>query len=591
MKATWKERETDVLIIGTGLAGLRAAIEARRFGQRVLMIDKALIGVNNNTALAGGGFKGALPGILDTEIEKQYDTPDEHFYDTVEYGEYLADQSLVEIMALEAPGRILELQEFNIPHFEALCSYGMEKPIILADGSTAVDANPARGGQVVTFGFVEECERLGVKTMNGCVLLALLEGPDGVVGALMYRIFNGTYFVCRAATTILATGGAGEIYRINYTTNVTTGDGYAAAHRVGAELINMEFTMFSPHTMMEPGLPMWYILPCVARMNAVYRNGRGEAFLDNVLTPTGEITDNFLKRYGELSSDIREVISRAIATEIFEGRGDGDAIWLDFREVPEELWEADLPSRYNLRCLVRDFDWRNKPLRISPGAITHLGGVGIDEWGRTNIPGLFCAGEVAAPVHGSRRRGGNAFTECLVFGTRAGRAAAEQARDNKSIADRIDLEPVHARMAEIQSWHRPATPQGDPAKIREQIQLTMWENAGPLRTGERLEKCLNDLARIRNDHMPHIHANTPFEVKAAVEVESLLEVSEMVALCAQFRTESRGGHFRADIPGIDNENWMCQTSTLKGRLPSKRQVDVTRVALPTADTPEQLVSA
>ena len=146
------ERETDVLVVGTGLAGLRAAIEARRVGQQVLLIDKNLIGINNNTALAGGGFKAALPGFLDTSVEKQYDTPDQHFSDTVMYGEYVADQSLVETLSLEAPAHILELQEFNIPHFEALCTYGMRKPMILADGSATVDANPSRGGQVVDSG-------------------------------------------------------------------------------------------------------------------------------------------------------------------------------------------------------------------------------------------------------------------------------------------------------------------------------------------------------------------------------------------------------------------------------------------------------
>ena len=204
------ERETDVLVIGTGLAGLRAAIEARRSGQRVLLVDKSLIGINNNTALAGGGFKAALPGFLDTSVEKQYDTPDQHFRDTVIYGEYVCDQPLVETLSLEAPARILELQEFNIPHFEALCTYGLRKPMILADGSATVDANPARGGQAVTLALAEECKRLGVKTIDGCILLALLAGPEGIAGALLYRIFGGTFITCRARAVVLATGGAGK---------------------------------------------------------------------------------------------------------------------------------------------------------------------------------------------------------------------------------------------------------------------------------------------------------------------------------------------------------------------------------------------
>lgn len=585
MARDWVERQTDVLVIGTGLAGLRAAIEARRFGPRVLLIDKALIGINNNTALAGGGFKGALPGVLDTSVEKQYDTPDEHFRDTVEYGEFLSDQSLVETLALEAPGRILELREFDIPYFEALCTYGQRQPIALADGSVHVEANPARGGQAVTKALVAACEMAGVKTIAGCVLLDLLQGPEGVAGALLYRIFGGQAIVCRAPSVVLATGGCGELFRVNYTTNVSTGDGYAVALRAGAELVGMEFTMFSPHTMMEPGLPMWYLLPCEARLHAVYRNGRGEPFLDNFLTRTGEKTPNFLKRYGELSSDIREVISRAIAIEIFEGRGDGDAIWLDFREVPDKLWEADLPSQYNLKCLIRDFDLKNRPIRISPGALTHLGGVGIDVWGRTGVRGLFASGEVTAPVHGARRRGGNAFTDCLVFGARSGRAAAEHARRSGTVPPPFDRDRVSRRLAGIAEWRREPTATGDPVAIRQELQATMWRNAGPLRTKDRLEECLADLARLRDEHFPKAHANTPFEVKGLVELDYMLEVAEVIARCALFRSESRGGHFRADFPKTDNEKWLCQSaySYAGGRAPGKRDVEVTRYPPPSAN--------
>ena len=377
---------------------------------------------------------------------------------------------------------------------------------------------------------------------------------------------------------MLATGGAGEVFRINYCSNVATGDGYAAAYRAGADLVGMEFTQFSPHTMMEPGLPMWYLLPCEARLHSAYRNVRGERFLDGILTKTAD-TANFQKRHGELSTDVREIISRAIATEIFEGRGDGDSIWLDFREVPEALWEADLPSRYNLRCLIRGFDWKNKPIRISPGALTHLGGIAIDSWGRTNLHRLYAIGEAAAPLHGARRRGGNAFSECVVFGARAGRAAAELARDGGRAPLPFDRSVIEERIAQIASWHRSATPDGDPADIRKYIQTTMWQNAGPLRTKERLEQCLQDL-RGAGERLLGMHARTPFEVKAAVEVEYMLEMAELIARCAQFRTESRGAHFRADFPDLDNKNWLCQSVCRHGAPPQRRRVETTRLPLP-----------
>ena len=387
---------------------------------------------------------------------------------------------------------------------------------------------------------------LGVKTIDGCILLALLTGRRESQARYSIGIFGGTFITCRARAIVLATGGAGEVFRINYCSNVATGDGYAAAYRAGADLVGMEFTQFSPHTMMEPGLPMWYLLPCEARLHSAYRNVRGERFLDGILTKTAD-TANFQKRHGELSTDVREIISRAIATEIFEGRGDGNSIWLDFREVPEELWEADLPSRYNLRCLIRGFDWKNKPIRISPGALTHLGGIAIDSWGRTNLHRLYAIGEAAAPLHGARRRGGNAFSGMRrVWCSRGSRGGRARARWRARTAAIRSLRNRGAD-AQIASWHRSATPDGDPADIRKYIQTTMWQNAGPLRTKERLEQCLQDL-RGAGERLLGMHARTPFEVKAAVEVEYMLEMAELIARCAQFRTESRGAHFRADFP-------------------------------------------
>jgi succinate dehydrogenase/fumarate reductase flavoprotein subunit len=351
----------------------------------------------------------------------------------------------------------------------------------------------------------------------------------------------------------------------------------------------MEFTMFSPHTMMEPGLPMWYLLPCEARLHSVYRNSKGERFLDRVLGGTGADVSSFQKRYGELSSDIREVISRAVAIEIFEGRGDGDSIYLDFSEVPESYWEADLPSRYNLRCLIRGFDWKKSPIRISPGALTHLGGIEIDTWGRTNLNNLYACGEATAPVHGARRRGGNAFTECVVFGARSGRAAASNSKKGGKAALPYDRDAISARVAEILSWNRPANEIGTPADIRKRIQTTMWYNAGPLRTKDRLDRSAAELSEIRQEQLPYLHARTPFEVKAAVEAIYMLDVAELITQAAQFRTESRGAHYRADFPNLDNDNWLCQSVLTRGKEIGRKNINVTRLPLP-VKKPERRVA-
>jgi fumarate reductase (CoM/CoB) subunit A len=211
--------------------------------------------------------------------------------------------------------------------------------------------------------------------------------------------------------------------------------------------------------------------------------------------------------------------------------------------------------------------------------VPHLGGIAIDSWGRTNLHRLYAIGEAAAPLHGARRRGGNAFSECVVFGARAGRAAADLARQDGRTLLPFDRSVVEERIAQITSWHRPATPDGEPADIRKRIQATMWQNAGPLRTNERLDQCLLDL-QDADERRLAMHARTPFEIKAAVEIDYMLEVAVLIARCAQFRTESRGAHFRADFPDLDNENWLCQLVCRQGAPPQKRPIDVTRIQLP-----------
>jgi len=537
MKDPVETLRADVLVIGGGGAGLRAAIEAQRYGASTLLVDKSIAGWNNNTALAGGGVKGALAGILDESIEKQYRTPEEHFVDTVRYGEYLNDQHLVEILAVEAPARILEMAEFGVSDFHALCTLG----------------NPAKGGAAITDGMNAARKALGGRTVHACVVIELLRAGGRIVGALGYRIIQRRFVQILAKTTILASGGSGELFERNYTVNTTTGDGYALAARAGAPLIDMEYVQFSPYVPADPALPMWYVMPCKARMLGVLRNVHGESFLERYLKPVGKEGEPFARRFGALPTDIRELIAWAICMEVHEGRGHEGGVFLDLTHVPDEVWEEDNPGRFDRHRLFHGFDFK-KPILVIPGAITHLGGVRIGETGETAVPGLYAAGEVAGGVHGARRRGGNAISECLVFGARAGKYAALEARRLPEAAAPQNADEALG-VAQAYQLRSPA-PQGYPKALRKRIKEAMWKHVGPLRDAPGLARARETLETIARDADDSMYASDAFELQWALEVRNMLDTGRLIIESASRRRESRGDHHRLDFPEKGGPEWL-----------------------------------
>jgi fumarate reductase (CoM/CoB) subunit A len=527
---------TDVLIIGGGGAGLRAAVESQRYGARTLIVDKAVVGWNNNTVLAGGGVKGALKGMLDETIEKQYSTPEEHFEDTIRYGQFLNDQQLVEILAVEAPARILELGGFGVTDFHALCNLG----------------NPAKGGSAITEGLSRAYKQLGGKSLHATVIVDLLMGADRVVGAIGYRILQRRFVRILAKSTIVAAGGTGELFERNYTVGTTTGDGYALAARVGAPLMDMEFVQFSPYVAAEPNLPMWYVMPCKARMLGVLRNAKGESFIENYLKPVGGEGRPFPERFGALPTDIREIIAWAICMEVHEGRGHDGGVFLDLSHVPDEAWEEDRPGQFNRHRLFHGFDFK-KPIHVIPGVITHLGGIRINERTETAIPGLYAAGEVAGGVHGARRRGGNAISDCLVFGARAGKYGALAARELGVIP-----EPVSAEgQAVAEEWlARRPTVDGSPQAFKQRIKKIMWTHVGPLRSATTLGKAREEMIALAKAAAAELSASDPFALQYALEVRHMLETGRQIIDSALERHESRGDHYRLDFPDHGGAQWL-----------------------------------
>ena len=532
--------ETDVLIIGSGLAGVRAAIEARRYGVEVLLVDKAVIGLNNNSAFSGGCFKVALPGILGamgryTEIPR---TPEEHFRSTVEYGEFLNDQRLVETMCIEGPARVLELQDFGVKHW-----------------SDTNLAEPYPHGKGYMRPLVETVKKMGVKIRERAFITDLMTKDNVVVGAVGFDVFRGDFLVFKAKSVILVTGGGGEIYQRNDTAYTITGDGFAMAYRAGLDLINMEITMFEPYVQAEPGLPMMDRHEAEAEFYGLLRNKDGEDFLPKYIPLKGRADERFDQAYGTWVPDIREKISRAMATEVYQGRGDQGAVLFDLTKVPEEKWNADLASQYVRDVLLRGFNYKGKPVHVFPGCICFLGGVKINPECETKIKGLYAAGEITGGVHGAARRGGNALTDCIVFGARAGRSAANYVL--KVDMQKPSSQELNRKKSELMKiLGRPEDKGAEPSEIRQEIQSFMFKHVGILRDGKGLEIALDSLRRIKMEVLPRIFARDMRQLKEAFEVKNMVTVSEIVTRAALFREESRGDHYRMDFPQRDDEKWL-----------------------------------
>lgn len=534
-----KEREfsADILVIGTGLAGIRAAIEARRYGVDVVLVDKMEPGRVSNTAYSGGGFKHFVR--MD-----RYRNFDDHFRHTIEYGGHLPNQRLAETLAIEAYPRFVELEGFGVD----------------VDGPS----RPRRGGQRETLSMLEHARDLGVHVLGDTYLTDMLKDGEEIAGAVGFNVISGDLVVVVAKSTVLATGGAGEIYSRNNTTVNVVGDGIEMAYKAGASLVDMEMVMPDAILLAEPGLPTGVWIPLsIGRQHGVLRNSLGEPFETRYLEEEGLIgpdatlsySDPFPVRYGVVAADVREVRSRSMVIEVQEGRGDLGAVLMDFMGVPEEVWTTDDKSRV-ARSILKGFPIGERPVHVLPGMICTLGGIRINERGESDVVGLYAAGEVTGGVHGASRLGGNALSDCLVFGARAGMNAALRARSKaKPEIDPSLMAKSKERLREIAS--RVLSEDVAVKGLTSEIKALMWRHVGIVRSKESLETALDAIDHIRQERAPILHAGNPRELMRVVELGKMLDVGEMIARSALMREESRGGcHYRTDHPERDDENWL-----------------------------------
>jgi len=535
LSGRFETHEHDVLVIGAGGAGLRAAIEALGQGASVGVVSKSLLG-KAHTVMAEGGIAAAMANVDSADGWKP------HFRDTMRGGKMLNNWCMAQLHAQEAPERVKELEQwgalfdrtedgrilqraFGGHTFRRLCHVGDRT------GLEMIRTLQDRG---VNMGFDVYME---------CTIVRLLTDGGRCAGALAYWRETGRFVVFKAKSVVMATGGIGKAWPITSNSWEYTGDGMALAYEAGAELMDMEFVQFHPTGMVwPPGVQGILVTEAVRGEGGILRNKSGERFMER-----------YDPKRMELST--RDVVARSIYTEVKEGRGtEHGGAYLDISHKPAEYVKKKLPSMYHQFKELADVDITKGPMEVGPTCHYMMGGIRVEaETAQSSLPGLFAAGEAAAGLHGANRLGGNSLSDLLVFGRRAGLAAAQRAKEVS--APNLDEGQIDAAESEaLSAFQR----QGgeNPYAVHRDLQKVMQSLVGIFRMREDMQKALGELAKLK-ERMAHtsVEGSRMFNPgwHMAIELKSMLTVSEAVTRSALVREESRGAHSRIDFPELSAE--------------------------------------
>ncbi|MFQ6050776.1 MAG: fumarate reductase (CoM/CoB) subunit TfrA [Candidatus Hydrothermarchaeota archaeon] len=529
--------ETDVLIIGGGGAGCRAAIEASEKNVDVIVMVKSLVGKSGCTPMAEGGYNAALGNI------HKEDSWEVHFRDTVIGGAYLNNQKLVEILVKEAPERIYDLENYGAVFDRTEEGYIAQRPFGHQTYIRTCYASD-RTGHEMMITLLNEIRRRDITLIEDHMAIELLKYDSRVTGAIALDMISGDLALIKSKATILATGGGSRIYKISTNSQQTCGDGYAMAYRAGAELIDMEQVQFHPTGM---------VFPESAKGILVTEAVRGEGGI--LLNKDGE---RFMLRYSPEKKELagRDVVARAIATEILEGRGTKEGgVYLDVSHLDEEVIEKRLETMFE-QFMLFGVDIRKEPMQVAPTAHHFMGGVRIDEQCRTSLPGLYAAGETAGGVHGGNRLGGNALADTQVFGKRAGEYAAEYAKKTgKPKIERQFVEKVEKGVYSLYNGEGVS-----PIEAKKRLTEIMWDKVGIFREEKAMSEALKELERMKKEDLQNLRVNEGktynLELIEALQLRNMVTVAEMVTRSALYRKESRGAHCRLDFKEKDDKNWL-----------------------------------
>ncbi len=531
----WYEaHQHDVLVIGAGGAGLRAAIAAAEAGVSVALVCKSLLG-KAHTVMAEGGIAAAL-GNVDPR-----DSWEVHFADTMRGGQRLNDYRMVEIFAREAPARVYELERWGAVFDRTEDGKILQRPFGAHTHPRLCHVGDRTGLELIRT-LQDKALYNGIEVFMEITLTRLLKDGERIVGAFGYRREDGRFVLFRAKAVILATGGWGKVYKVTSNSWECTGDGCAMAYEAGAELTDMEMVQFHPTGMVwPPGVRGILVTEAVRGEGGILRNALGERFMER-----------YDPKKMELSS--RDVVARSIYKEVQAGRGTPHGgVFLDITHWGPAYIMKKIPSMYEQYLKLANIDITKSPMEVAPTVHYVMGGVRVEPGtGATTIPGLFAAGEVAAGLHGANRLGGNSLADLLVFGKRAGEHAAAQVR-KLAAAPRVNERCVEEERTLIQRLFD-GEGRENPFAIHEELQEVMGTYAGIARTGagltEGLERVLALQKRAQELRAVGSKLFNP-GWHACHDVRFMLTLCEAIFRSGIERQESRGAHWRLDFPDQD----------------------------------------
>ncbi|WP_428935320.1 fumarate reductase/succinate dehydrogenase flavoprotein subunit [Streptomyces sp. ACT015] len=609
-------QEWDVVVIGAGGAGLRAAIEARERGARTAVVCKSLFG-KAHTVMAEGGIAAAMGNV------NSGDGWQVHFRDTLRGGKFLNQWRMAELHAKEAPDRVWELETWGALFDRTADGRisqrnfgGHEYPRLAHVGDrTGLELIRTLQQKIVALQQQDKAEtgeyESRLKVFQECTVTRVLKDGDRVSGVFGYERESGRFLVLEAPSVVVATGGIGKSFKVTSNSWEYTGDGHALALLAGAPLLNMEFVQFHPTGMVwPPSVKGILVTESVRGDGGVLRNSEGKRFMFDY------IPDVFKEKYAESEDEgdrwyedpdhhrrppellPRDEVARAINSEVKAGRGSPHGgVFLDVStRMPAEVIRRRLPSMYHQFKELADVDITAEAMEVGPTCHYVMGGIAVDSdtAAARGVPGLYAAGEVAGGMHGSNRLGGNSLSDLLVFGRRAGRHAAEHASEQTAGRPAVDDAQVDAAAAEALRPFSAEGPRADPETaaarapenpytLHQELQQTMNDLVGIIRREGEMEQALERLSDLRvRAARAGVEGHRQFNPgwHLALDLRNMLLVSECVARAALERTESRGGHTREDHPAMERRwrhvNLLCALAVRDPADPAPGQITLTR---------------
>ncbi len=534
MELPYKTILCDILVVGAGGAGCRAAIEAEKHNLDVIMISKELLG-KAHTSMAEGGINASM-GNVDPD-----DDVETHFKDTIVGGGYLNNQELAEILVRDVVERVYDLEEMGAV-FDRTPEGKIAQRTFGKQSWRRTAYASDRTGSEMMITLVEAIRKTAVRVYDEVFATKLLVKDGRIAGVCAIDLKYGDYIVFRCKSVIMATGGAGRIYKVTSNAQLDVGDGYAMAYEAGCDMIDMEMVQFHPTGMVKPESAKGRLVTEAVRgEGGILLNSKGERFMNKYYPAVMELAG-------------RDQVARSIMTEVLEGRGSPDGgAFLSISHLPKEIIE------FRLESMIEQFDDAgvdicDEPMQVSPTAHHFMGGIKIDTNSQASITGLYASGECTGGIHGGNRLGGNALADTQVYGALSGEKAAEFAKEHdRTGVDRDIIQKEFKRVEEMLTKTKGISP----ADARKELTELMWEKVQIFRNEEDMVYAVKELRRIEEEVMPRIKVDVSEKRfnpgwHQALEFGHMVITARMVAEAAVMRKGNRGAHFRVDPDPNDN---------------------------------------